>query len=62
MVHSKPTWAYSRGLLVSVHVAEPWTIPVLTYYGWTRMTCDGQAHPVTPPPRKDPHESEGSRP
>lgn len=54
MVHSKPVWAYARGLLMSVHITEPWTIPVLTYAGWVTMTCDGQDH-HTPPPRGKEH-------
>lgn len=49
MVHAQPAWAMTRGLIVSIHVTEPWTAPVRTFGGWSLMDCHGAETPTDPP-------------
>lgn len=39
--HSQPKAAALVGFIVSSHEEAPWTIPVRTFDGWVRNTCDG---------------------
>lgn len=40
--HAHPEAARNAGLIVSVFIAEPTTIPVKTYRGWSLHTCEGE--------------------
>lgn len=39
--HAAPSEAFSSGTIVSAYEEEPWTVPLMTPYGWRLSHCDG---------------------
>ena len=42
-VHKNPEEARVRGLIVSSFIAEPFTVPLLSFGQWRALQCDGSA-------------------